>query len=138
MPPIPRGRNPLTTSVALLVCFLLAGFLTACGQEGTSGAAPLSERSENDVPLNPPTLKFYVAADGEVGASPELVAEAGEAIALVLENDSGSDDTLRFLGPDGGTVFAVDAPAIGPGDGRALPRDVGTHVGAQIIHLDRR
>lgn len=112
----------------LAVCVLLAGVLSSCGQEGVSGAAPLSERAENDVPLNPPTLRFLVSADGQVDASPDREAEAGEVVALVLENESDSDYELRLLDPDGDDVFTVEAPAGERGDGRASPRTVGTHV----------
>ena len=49
---------------------VLAAVLSSCGQEGQSGAAPLDERAENDVPLNPPTLLFHVSAQGQVDASP--------------------------------------------------------------------
>ena len=89
---------------------------------------PMGERAENDVPLNPPTLRFHVSADGQVDASPDLEAEAGEAVAMVLENESGSGYELRLLDPEGNQVFAVQAPAGERGDGRAMPRDVGTHV----------
>ncbi|GAB3019630.1 hypothetical protein GCM10011376_29010 [Nocardioides flavus (ex Wang et al. 2016)] len=112
----------------LAVCVVLAGVLSSCGQEGQTGAAPLGERAENDVPLNPPTLRFHVSADGQVGASPDLEAEAGEVVAIVLENESDSGYELRLLDPDGDDVFAVEAPAGERGDGRAMPRDVGTHV----------
>jgi hypothetical protein len=112
----------------LAVCLVLAGVLSSCGQESEDGATPLSERAENDVPLNPPTLRFHVSADGQVGASPDLEAEAGEAVAIVLENESDSGYELHLLDPDGDEVFAVEAPAGERGDGRAMPRAVGPHV----------
>jgi hypothetical protein len=115
----------------LVLCVVFAGVLSACGQEnpdGKDGAGPLGERAENDVPLNPPTLRFHVSADGQIDASPDLEAEAGEAVALVLENESDDRYELRLLNPDGNQVFAVEAPAGGRGDGRAMPRDVGVHV----------
>jgi hypothetical protein len=118
----------LRTVVMLVVCVVLAGILSSCGQEGQSGAAPLSERAENDVPLNPPTLRFHVSEDGQVGASPDREAEAGEVVAIVLENESGSGYELHLVDPDGDDVFAVEAPAGERGDGRAMPRVVGTHV----------
>lgn len=111
----------------LVVCVALAGLLSSCGQEGEIGAAPLSERAENDVPLNPPTLTFHVSADGEVNASPDRTAEAGEVVAIVLENESDSRYELRMVDPEGNDVFAVEAPPGGRGDGRVAPRDVGTH-----------
>lgn len=114
--------------LTLAVCVVLAGVLASCGQENENRAEPLGERAENDVPLNPPTLRFHVSADGEVGASPDREAEAGEAVAIVLENESDSGYELRLLNPQGDKVFAVEAPAGGRGDGRALPRDVGTYV----------
>lgn len=112
----------------LAVGAFLAGVLSSCGQEGQSGAAPLSERAENDIPLNPPTLRFHVSAEGEVDASPDREAEAGEVVAMVLENESGMRYELRLLDPEGNDVFAVEAPAGERGDGRVTPRDVGTHV----------
>lgn len=114
--------------MSLLLCAVLAVLTTACGHEGTTGAPPLSERSSNDVPLNPPTLQFQVSPTGEVGASPELEAEAGEVVALVLENESTSDYELRMTDPEGGEVFVMTAPSGGRGDGRAMPRVVGPHV----------
>lgn len=139
-----RGRSGMGASrgwrtVALLMlCVVFAGLLSSCGQEnpkGEGGAAPLGERAENDVPLNPPTLRFHVSSDGQVDASPDLEAEAGEAVALVLENESATRYELRLLNPEGGQVFAVEAPAGGRGDGRAMPRDVGAHV-AEIRPVD--
>ena len=121
----------------IAVCVVLAGVLSSCGQESPNGAAPLSERAENDVPLNPPTLRFHVSADGQVGASPDLEAEAGEVVAIVLENESDSAYELRLLDPDGDDVTAVEAPAGGRGDGRAMPRDVGTHV-VEVYPLGER
>jgi hypothetical protein len=113
----------------LTVCLVLVGLLSSCGQENArDDAAPLSERAENDVPLNPPTLRFHVSADGEVGASPDREAEAGEAVAIVLENEADVDYELHLLDPEGDDVFAVEARAGERGDGRAMPRDVGTHV----------
>lgn len=114
--------------MALAVCLLLAAGLSSCGQESSDTVTPMGERAENDVPLNPPTLRFHVSADGQVDASPDLEAEAGEAVAMVLENESGSGYELRLLDPEGNQVFAVQAPAGERGDGRAMPRDVGTHV----------
>jgi hypothetical protein len=114
--------------VVVVVCLALASLLSSCAEEGQSGAAPLSERAENDVPLNPPTLRFHVAADGQVDASPDLEAEAGEVVAVVLENEADTDYQLRLLDPDGDDVFAVEAPAEGRGDGRAMPRETGIHV----------
>ena len=107
---------------------VLAVVLSSCGQESQDRAAPLGERAENDVPLNPPTLRFHVSADGEVEASPDLEAEAGEAVAIVLENEADADYQLRLLDPEGDDVFAVEAAAGESGDGRAMPREVGTHV----------
>ncbi len=120
----PQWRAVLVAAVGVV----LAGFLSSCGQENPSGAAPLSERAENDVPLNPPTLRFHVSADGQVDASPDLKAEAGEVAAVVLENESETAYELRLLDPEGDQVYAVEAPAGGRGDGRAMPRDVGPHV----------
>ncbi len=122
----PAQRWPMM--VVVVVCLALAGLVSSCGEEGRSGAAPLSERAENDVPLDPPTLRFHVSADGQVDASPDLEAEAGEVVAVVLENESDIDYELRLLDPDGDDVFAVEAPAEGRGDGRAMPRETGTHV----------
>lgn len=123
-PGLPRRWRPVLVAA---VCVVLAGGLSSCGQENPSGAAPLGERAENDVPLNPPTLRFHVSADGHVNASPDLEAEAGEAVAVVLENESDTAYELRLLGPEGGQVYAVEAPPGGRGDGRALPRDAGPH-----------
>jgi hypothetical protein len=120
------------------LCVLFAGVLSSCGQEnpeGADGAAPLGERAENDVPMNPPTLRFYVSADGQVDASPDLEAEAGEVVAMVLENESDTRYELRLVNPEGGQVFAVEAPAGGRGDGRAMPRHVGDHV-AEVYPVD--
>lgn len=125
---IQRTHIGWRTVLALAVCTILVGVLSSCGQEGESGAAPLGERAENDVPLNPPTLKVHVSADGQVGASPDLEAEAGEVVAFVLENESDSAYELRLTDPGGDDVFVVEAPAGGRGDGRSTPRDVGTHV----------
>ena len=122
----------------MTLCVLVAGILSSCGQEhteGQSGAAPLSERAENDVPLNPPTLRFHVSADGQVEASPDLEAEAGEVVALVLENESDTRYELRLVNPDGGQVFSVEAPAGARGDGRAMPRDTGAHL-AEVHPVD--
>ena len=105
----------------LVACVVLAVVLSSCGQESQDRAAPLGERAENDVPLNPPTLRFHVSADGQADASPDLVA-------MVLENESASRYELRLLDPEGDQVFTVEAPAGESGDGRAMPRDVGTHV----------
>jgi hypothetical protein len=63
-----------------------------------------------------------------VDASPDREAEAGEVVAIVLENESDTTYALRLTDPDGDDVFAVDAPAGGHGDGRAMPRVIGTHV----------
>ena len=126
-----RGRERperLLTVLMIAVCLILAGLLSSCSEEGTTGAAPLGERAENDVPLNPPTLRFHVSADGQADASPDLEAEAGEVVAMVLENESASRYELRLLDPEGDQVFTVEAPAGESGDGRAMPRDVGTHV----------
>ena len=113
----------------LIICLVLTGLLSSCGQEDPrDGAAPLGERAENDVPLNPPTLRFHVSADGQADASPDLEAEAGEVVAIVLENESASRYELRLLDPEGDQVFTVEAPAGESGDGRAMPRDVGIHV----------
>ena len=112
----------------LVACVVLAVVLSSCGQESQDRAAPLGERAENDVPLNPPTLRFHVSADGQADASPDLEAEAGEVVAIVLENESASRYELRLLDPEGDQVFTVEAPAGESGDGRAMPRDVGTHV----------
>lgn len=137
----PREAGPSRrwrTVALLIVCVAFVGVLSSCGQENPdsgAGAAPLSERDENDVPLNPPTLRFHVSADGEVDASPDLEAEAGEAVALVLENESDTRYELRLLNPEGAQVFAVEAPAGGRGDGRAMPRDVGAHV-AEVHPVD--
>lgn len=114
--------------MAIALGVVLAAVLSSCGQEDQDGAAPLSERAENDVPLNPPTLRFHVSTDGRVDASPDLEAEAGEVVAMVLENESDSGYELRLLDPEGDDVFVVEAPAGGRGDGRAMPRDVGPHV----------
>lgn len=114
--------------MVLILCLVVSGLLSACGQEGASDAAPLGERAENDVPMNPPTLRFRVSPDGLVQASPELVAEAGEAVAVVLENDDDDDYELRLLDPEGDTVFVVEASAEARGDGRAMPRVVGPHT----------
>jgi len=122
------GPRHSLTVVMLVVCVALASLLSSCGQEGESGAAPLSERAENDVPLNPPTLRFHVSKDGQVDASPDREAEAGEVVAIVLENESDSRYELRLLDPNGHDVFVVEAPAGERGDGRAMPRVVGTHV----------
>ncbi len=126
----PRHTGPRhrLTVVMLVVCVALAGLLSSCGQEGVSGAAPLSERAENDVPLNPPTLRFHVSKDGQVGASPDREAEAGEVVAIVLENESDARYELHLMDPDGEDVFTVDAPAGERGDGRTMPRVVGSHV----------
>lgn len=120
-----RQRSVLLT---LIVCLALVGLLSSCGQEGRSGAAPLSERAENDVPLNPPTLRFHVSAEGQVDASPDLEAEAGEVVAIVLENEADVRYQLRLLEPDGDDVLAVEAEPEGSGDGRAMPREVGAHI----------
>lgn len=56
------------------------------------------------------------------------MAEAGEVVAFVLENDSDQEYELRSLDPEGDTVLAVEAPARARVDGRALPRDVGPHT----------
>lgn len=114
--------------LTLAVCVVLAAALSSCGQESQDRPAPLGERAENDVPLNPPTLRFHVSARGEVDASPDLEAEAGEAVGIVLENESESAYELSLLDPEGNQVFSVDAPAGERGDGRALPRDEGAHV----------
>ncbi|HEY0645779.1 MAG TPA: hypothetical protein VGD39_20360 [Nocardioides sp.] len=117
---------------------VFAGTFSSCGQEDPEGgdrAVPLGERAENDVPLNPPTLRFHVSADGQVDASPDLEAEAGETVALVLENESDIRYELRLLNPDGSEVFAVEAPAGGRGNGRAMPRDVGPHT-AEVHPVD--
>lgn len=124
--PGPPRRWHALLAIALGV--VLAAVLSSCGQEDEDGAAPLSERAENDVPLNPPTLRFHVSTDGQVDASPDLEAEAGEVVAMVLENESDSGYELRLLDPEGDDVFVVEAPASGRGDGRAMPRDVGPHV----------
>lgn len=119
-------------------CVLFAGAVSSCGQEnpeGGDGAAPLGERAENDVPLNPPTLRFHVSADGQVDASPDLAAEAGEVVAMVLENETNTRYELRLVNPEGGQVFAVEAPAGGRGDARAMPRHVGDHV-AEVYPVD--
>lgn len=123
--------------LTLVVCVVLAGALSSCGQESEDRAAPWGGRAENDNPLNPPTLRFHVSKDGEVSASPDLEAEAGEAVAIVLENEGSSSYELRLLDPEGNDVFAVDAPAGERGDGRALPRDVGTHV-VEVSPVDER
>lgn len=112
----------------MAMCLALAGLMSSCSQEGQTGAAPLGERAENEIPLNPPTLRFHVSAGGEVDASPDRRAETGEAVAIVLENAADSDYRLRLVGPEGDDVFTVEAPARGRGDGRAMPRDVGTHI----------
>ena len=123
-----RGR-PWSVVLVVTACLVLAGALSSCGQEDARGdTASLSERAENDVPLNPPTLRFHVSEDGEVDASPDREAEAGEAVAIVLENESDVSYELRLLDPEGDDVFAVDATAGGRGDGRAMPREVGTHL----------
>lgn len=116
--------------LTMVLCLLVgAGMLSACGGESERDSAePLSEASENDVPLDPPTLRFQVSADDQVGASPELKAEAGEVVALVLENDSESAYELSVLGPQGDDVFAMEAAASTSEGGRFMPRDVGTHV----------
>lgn len=127
----PRSGSPRRWRgwVTLAVCLALVGLLSSCGQERQGdGAAPLSERSENDVPLNPPTLRFHVSADGHVDASPDREAEAGEVVAIVLENESESTYELRLLDPEGDQVYAVEAPAGERGGGRAMPRDPGAHV----------
>ncbi|QSR33211.1 hypothetical protein CFI00_22420 [Nocardioides sp. S5] len=124
-PGSPRQWNVIAT-IALGV--VLAALLSSCGQESQSRATPLGERAENDVPLNPPTLRFHVSADGEVDASPDLEAEAGEVVAVVLENEGDAAYELRLLDPEGDDVFVVEAPAGGRGDGRVMPRDVGPHV----------
>lgn len=121
----------------LATCLALAGVLSACGQEGPDRAVPLGERAENDVPLNPPTLRFHVSPDGQVDASPDLAAEAGEVVAMVFENESESAYQLRLLDPDGDDVFAVDAPPGGRGDGRAMPREVGTYT-VEVLPLGER
>ncbi|MCK9825026.1 hypothetical protein NOCD_16200 [Nocardioides cavernae] len=118
----------MLTVLMIAVCLVLAGLLSSCGEEGTTGAAPLGERAENDVPLNPPTVRFHVSADGQVDASPDLEAEAGEAVAVVLENDADVGYQLRLVDPEGDDVFAVEAPPHGRGDGRAAPREDGRHV----------
>ena len=107
---------------------VLATVLSSCGQETSNGAPPLDAREENDVPLNPPTLRFHVSTDGQVEASPDLEAEAGEVVAMVLENESDARYELLVIDRDGRQVFAVEAPASGTGDGRASPRDVGPHL----------
>ncbi|NPC43334.1 hypothetical protein [Nocardioides sp. zg-1230] len=122
------ARRSSRTVVMMAVCVVLAGVLSSCGQEGRNEAVPMSDREENDVPLNAPTLRFHVSTDGQVGASPDLEAEAGEVVAMVLENESDKGYELRLVDPAGNQVFAVDAPAGELGDGRAMPRDVGTHV----------
>lgn len=127
----PSARSRWCIVALLVLCIVLVGMVSSCGQEdpvGADTATPLDERAENDVPLNPPTLRFLVSADGQVDASPDLEAEAGEVVALVLENESDIRYELRLLNPDGGQVFAVEAPAGGRGDGRAMPRDVGAHT----------
>lgn len=129
-PFVSRIHHPTRFVAALVLAVLTAALLTACGQEndGTEASASLAERSPNDIPLNPPTLRFRVAPDGQVGASPERRAEAGEAVALVLDNDSDQDVKLLLLASDGSKVFALTAPAGERRDGRALPRTTGTHV----------
>lgn len=128
MRPAPAARNRFSRLVALLLCAVLAPLAAACGHEGTTGAAPLSERPPNDVPLDPPSLLFHVSPTGDVDASPDLEAEAGEAVALVLENESDVPYELRMTDPAGDQVFATEVPAHDRGDSRALPREVGEHL----------
>lgn len=124
-----RGADKRRRSVLMLaLCVMLAALLSSCGQEDPGLEVPLGERDENDQPLNPPTLRFYVSADGVVDASPDLQAEAGEVIAVVVENESAADYQLRLLDPDGDQVYAVEAPAGESAGGRATPREVGPHV----------
>lgn len=123
-----RARRPRHTIVMMSACVVLAAALTSCGEGGREQPPPLSAGEENDVPLNPPTLRFHVSSDGQVGSSPDLEAEAGEVVALVLENEDDVAHELRLVDPDGTQVFAVEAPAAGRGDGRAQPRNVGEHV----------
>lgn len=123
-----RSRPARRRLLALMVCLIVVGLVSSCGQESPEGTASLGERQENDVPLNPPTLRFHVSADGQVSASPDREAEAGEVVALALENESNVAYELRLLDPDGDDVFAAEAPADERSGGRATPREVGSHV----------
>lgn len=126
-----RELLPSRVVTVLMLCLCLApvGMLTACGDGSErESAEPLQEAPENDVPLDPPTVRFQVSAAGVVGASPELEAEAGEVVVLVLENDSDIGYELSVVGPEGTDAYAMEAAAGTSEAGRFLPREVGNHV----------
>lgn len=135
MPRASSARHRPNIWLTMLLCVVVAMFAAACGHEGTTGAPPLGERSENAVPLNPPTLRFHVSTTGAVDASPDLEAETGEAVAVVLENESDTAYELRIVDPSGDQVFETSAAPGGRGDGRAMPRTVGEHV-VQVSPVD--
>lgn len=121
--------NRVVTVLLLCLCLAPVGMLAACGDGSErESAEPLQEAPENDVPLDPPTLRFQVSAAGVVGAAPELEAEAGEVVVLVLENDSDTGYELSVLGPDEDDAYALEAAAGASEGGRFMPRDVGSHV----------
>lgn len=124
-------RRPTRLLLTSCACLVASNLLVACADTDPAdvqGAVTSEEQQPaNDIPLNPPELRFTVAADGQVGASPEREAEAGEALALVLDNDSDQDYKLRLYDPEGKKVFGMTAPAMERIDGRALPRITGQH-----------
>lgn len=124
-----RSQNVVWRVTVLLLAVAMSTLLAGCGEEGgaeAQGASSL-DVAPNDMPLNPPALRFRVGPDGHVGASPERKAEAGEAVALVLDNDSEDAVKLVLLAPDGSQVFALTAPPAERRDGRAMPRTTGRH-----------
>ena len=80
---------------------VLAVVLSSCGQESQDRAAPLGERAENDVPLNPPTLRFHVSADGQADATVSASAGDGKTgtainLAVAAAGDGASVAILDF------------------------------------------
>lgn len=113
--------------MALCVLILTAGLMSGCSAEGDAVDVPLEERSANDLPLDPPHWELRVSPDGEVGASPEREAEAGEAVGIAFDNDSDRAYKVRLLDPEGDKVFGMTVAPSDERDGRALPRTPGPH-----------